>query len=217
MVRSGCTGAPYGLFWALLVAASHLSLVAVAVFMTFVLYAQYIKGRAISQKMSPKVNNAAVDNIFIGNVMKEDLKEDDDHTPLIGARISRSPSNDFNLHPFQPQEGDQFDPYSIQDDEKTMDYSGDGNDPHSAQFHRDSEDTDFELVMRRSIVDPRVLVGWEIALEDGRMGVITSTVKKKFFPTKFSVELSDGSSTVLPLQRSPKKGSVSFKLLEKIK
>jgi hypothetical protein len=105
------------------------------------------------------------------------------------------------------------DSYNVGEDEKTMDYSAiGGNSQHSQSL---SSDADFTEVVRRSVVDPRTLVGWQIALPSGEVGEIVSTVKRKFSTTKFAVELSGGVTTVLALQRGEKKGNVPFTLLQK--
>jgi hypothetical protein len=105
------------------------------------------------------------------------------------------------------------DNYNVGEDENTMDYSAiGGNSQHSQSL---SSEADFSEVLRRSVVDPRILVGWQIALPSGEVGEIVSTVKRKFSTTKFAVELSVGVTTVLALQRGEKKGIVPFTLLQK--
>jgi hypothetical protein len=155
-------------------------------------------------------------------VFQEDSKVEDESSqkfdfgtgqgePQLAHDTGHQPTNnyDFGFHDvYAPN-----DHCNIGEDEKTMDYSAlGGNSQHSQSL---SSDADFTEVLRRSVVDPRILVGWQIALPSGEVGEIVSTVKRKFSTTKFAVELSGGVTTVLALQRGEKKGIVPFTLLQK--
>lgn len=84
------------------------------------------------------------------------------------------------------------------------------------QTTQESADLSAEEALKRSIVDPRVLVGWKIIVEGKEpTAMIMSAVKRKFTTTKYEVRYEDGTTELLKLQRSPQKGNVPFKLLEK--
>jgi hypothetical protein len=146
--------------------------------------------------------------------LAQDFKEEDDDTPNVAQRAGTvmkfEQTDSCNM-------GDcRQDSSTIAEDEKTVEYSTDGFCSPIGKGNA-LEDGDFQDVMRRSVSDPRVLVGWQVALQNGQIGMIVGTVKRKFSTTRFDVEMADGSVVVLPLQRGEKKGSVPFTLLEKLK
>jgi hypothetical protein len=155
-------------------------------------------------------------------VFQEDSKVEDESSKIFDLGTGQGESQlaqdtgqqatndcDFGFHEVYAPNDD----FNIGEDEKTVDYSAlGGNSQHSQSL---SSEADFTEVVRRSVVDPRILVGWQIALPSGEVGEIVSTVKRKFSTTKFAVELSGGVTTVLALQRGEKKGNVPFTLLQK--
>jgi hypothetical protein len=86
---------------------------------------------------------------------------------------------------------------------------------HTQTTHESSE-ISAENALKRSVAEPRVLVGWKIAV-DGREGIslILSVRKKRFGATKFVVQHHDGRIEKLRLRRGDTKGDVGFTLLEK--
>jgi hypothetical protein len=150
--------------------------------------------------------------------LAQDFKEDDDDTPDVAKRagtVIKFETDSCNMGDSCNLGGCEQDSSTTAEDEKTVEYSTDGFRSPIGKGNA-LEDGDFQEVMRRSVSDPRVLVGWQVALQNGQIGMIVGTVKRKFSTTRFHVEMADGSVVNLPLQRGRKKGSVPFTLLEKL-
>lgn len=73
-----------------------------------------------------------------------------------------------------------------------------------------------EAVLAESIRNPRVLVGWQITVSGLGLGTILATEKTAMRSTVYKVELLRKEVKLIPLKRSPKKGSVPFELIRKI-
>jgi hypothetical protein len=89
-----------------------------------------------------------------------------------------------------------------------------GEEPSSSAatlYHELRKDT-----MQESITNPSILVGWKIFIEDYGTGVILATERRKFHTTRFIVEFTNDKILTLPLKRGSKKGSIPFRLLEKV-
>jgi len=113
-----------------------------------------------------------------------------------------------------------FEELSCSDDISTLDFSSDSRsviDWSSRERRMEIARYTPEEIMLKSINHPRILIGWKISMNNGNdVGLITSTIKRKFAATKFSIEMNDGSVEHMKLQRGEKKGNVPFVLLEKI-
>ena len=72
------------------------------------------------------------------------------------------------------------------------------------------------MVIRKSVADPSVLVGWRVHAKDYGSGVVLATKKKRFSATKFTIQFENGAIRNLALKRSEKKGEVPFTLLSKL-
>jgi hypothetical protein len=72
------------------------------------------------------------------------------------------------------------------------------------------------MVIRKSVTDPSVLVGWRVHAKDYGSGVVLATKKKRFSATKFTIQFENGAIRNLALKRSEKKGEVPFTLLSKL-
>lgn len=68
----------------------------------------------------------------------------------------------------------------------------------------------------QSVGNPLVLVGWRISVKSYGTGIVLSVHKVKFRPRHFKIQFDNGESHKLPLQRSEKKGSVPFALLNRV-
>lgn len=79
-----------------------------------------------------------------------------------------------------------------------------------ALAHQDSH------IFQESVHNPAILVGWRVSVRGYGTGLVLSVHKKKFRCTHFKIQFDDGRTRILPLQRSAKKGTVSFSLLSKI-
>lgn len=178
---------------------------------------------------------------------KEEIKSaEEDATPLchtssVSYNCNTSATEHCDIHQEpHPRDADHaHDEHdSASDDVQTIDYSQDLEYEHNtncggggdsggrsikhgrAQQHspqQSSGDSDFDRVMQQSIADPRVLVGWQIAIHGDGVGVVVGTIKRKFSTTKFTVEMESGEVLLLALQRSKHKGNVPFTLLQKLR
>ena len=68
-------------------------------------------------------------------------------------------------------------------------------------------------IMKSSVHDPKVLIGWRIFVKGRGNGVVLSTKKAKFSSTKFQVQFDNGTIEYLSLKRSHHKGKVPFSLI----
>lgn len=72
-------------------------------------------------------------------------------------------------------------------------------------------------VLSQAVEFPSILIGWRIHVPGLGRGLILGIQKKKFRCTHFLVQFDDenGKTMLLPLQRSEKKGTQPFTLLNK--
>lgn len=68
-------------------------------------------------------------------------------------------------------------------------------------------------IMKSSVHDPKVLIGWRIFVKGRGNGIVLSTKKVKFSSTKFQVQFENGTIEYLSLKRSAIKGKVPFTLI----
>jgi hypothetical protein len=129
---------------------------------------------------------------------------------------------DIYVNGSQPDEGLTLQGVHFYADEQTVDYTTD------AGYQDDEEDEDedartdamafeYQRVMHKSTVDPRVLIGWRVSVRGFGTGVVLGTVRKLLSTTKLLVRMEqDDSEVALALQRSRTKGTVPFALIEKM-
>lgn len=109
------------------------------------------------------------------------------------------------------------DDLTLSDDISTMDYSNEALEWDTKERKNILALLSSAEIVERSVADPRVLVGWRIAINEGRdICVVVSTEKKRFTTTRFTVEMADGQTRKLKLKRSATKGIEPFVLLEKV-
>lgn len=85
----------------------------------------------------------------------------------------------------------------------------------SSQSFLDDANATPDMIMKRSVDNPAILIGWRILVPGYGTGVILSLKKKKFKSTKFVIQFENSSTLPLKLQRSKDKGKVPFQLLKK--
>lgn len=68
-------------------------------------------------------------------------------------------------------------------------------------------------IMKSSVHDPKVLIGWRIFVKGRGNGLVLSIKKVKFSSTKFAVQFENGTIEYLALKRSATKGRVPFTLI----
>jgi len=93
-------------------------------------------------------------------------------------------------------------------------YNSQSEGPSSSQSYLDDGNATPEMILKRSLDNPAILIGWRILVPGYGTGVILSLQKKKFKSTKFVVQF-ESVTLPLKLQRSKDKGKVPFQLLKK--
>lgn len=72
------------------------------------------------------------------------------------------------------------------------------------------------MIIRRSVAEPSILIGWRVNVKDYGPGIILDLKKKKFAATKFTIQFENGTIRNIALKRSEKKGREQFTLLSKL-
>jgi len=134
------------------------------------------------------------------------------------------PNNTF-ISPLTPDSGflallQQGRQRSEEDDNDTLSESGStgysqSEGPSSSQSYLDDANATPDMIMKRSLTNPAVLIGWRVLVPGYGTGVVLSLKKKKFKSTKFVVQFENNQTLPLKLQRSKDKGNVPFQLLRK--
>lgn len=68
-------------------------------------------------------------------------------------------------------------------------------------------------IMKNSVHDPKVLIGWRVNVKGKGPGTVLSIKKVKFSSTKFAVQFENGTIEYLSLKRSQAKGRIPFTLI----
>eukprot|EP01038_Epipyxis_sp_PR26KG_P014114 gene14114-18938_t len=74
-----------------------------------------------------------------------------------------------------------------------------------------------DVIIRKSVLDPRVLIGWRVLVKGYGIGLILSIQRFNFSSTKFVIQFENGTTLALPLKRSQTKGKIPFSVVSKFR